>query len=283
MRRMRLVRGLVPAALAAAVLAAVLAPACVSLGEGEGKITGSLNVPNCWSGRFDLAPDFYAGIPYRDSVELRIQRGGDFETFSDGVVILVDDVHAIRPDRGPGLLGEPLKVSLPPGVTPPGVPITPDPDPASVHLTLYLQRTCRTQNIALHAVAAATLNSDGTCDSVDSGDDFIGPCQGAPSPADDGGTSSPDGGDAGPVGDGGTSPAAGPVGHSVITFNHLYNAVPEETNAAERLSEGNFDVYLVDPREICPGGLGPPPRCRGHLSGNFRFYFQRGRPGQPFP
>ncbi|HWL88192.1 MAG TPA: hypothetical protein VNO21_20455, partial [Polyangiaceae bacterium] len=64
---------------------------------------------------------------------------------------------------------------------------------------------------------------------------------------------------------------------------HLYNAVPDETNAGERLTEGTFDVYLVDPREVCPGGLGPPPHCRGHLKGNFHFYYERGRPGQPFP
>ena len=41
--------------------------------------------------------------------------------------------------------------------------------------------------------------------------------------------------------------------------------------------------YLADPRQISPGGLGPPPPCWGHLKGNFHFYFQRGRPAQPFP
>ncbi|MDB4995449.1 MAG: hypothetical protein JWM74_2881, partial [Myxococcaceae bacterium] len=51
-----------------------LVPAC-SLGEGQGVITGTLNVPNCWSGKFDLHPDFFAGVPYRDSLTLRIQNG----------------------------------------------------------------------------------------------------------------------------------------------------------------------------------------------------------------
>ncbi|WP_394848354.1 hypothetical protein LZC95_12930 [Pendulispora brunnea] len=278
---MGLTRGLAPAIVATALLGAVLVPACGSLGDGEGSIGGTLNVPNCWSGDFRLAPDFYAGVPYRDSVQLRIQHGGDFETFSDGIMILVDDVHAIRGDNGlPSRLGQPLKVSLPVGVFPPGVPITPDPDPGLVHLTLYLQRTCRTQNVALHAVSAASLNANGTCDAIDSGEPFIGPCQGSASPP---GADAGAGGDAGADGgDGGTSTPPR-VGYSTITFDHLYNAVPEETNAAQRLSEGRFDVYLVDPREICPGGLGPPPRCRGHLTGNFRFYFERGRPGQPFP
>jgi hypothetical protein len=70
---------------------------------------------------------------------------------------------------------------------------------------------------------------------------------------------------------------------STITFTSLFNANPDETNAAERLSSGSFDFYLADPREICPGGLGPPPPCRGHIHGTFSFYFQRGRPAQPFP
>src|SRR5262249_39920926 len=147
---MGLLRGLAPAVVAIALLGAAVIPACGSLGDGEGNIFGTLNVPNCWSGEFKLAPDFYAGVPYRDSLQLRIQHGGDFETFSDGVMILVDNVHTIRGDNNvPSLLNQPLKVSLPVGVFPPGVPITADPDPGLVHLTLYLQRTCRTQNVAL--------------------------------------------------------------------------------------------------------------------------------------
>jgi hypothetical protein len=245
--------------------ALVLVPAC-SLGEGQGQIHGTLNVPNCWSGRFDLAPDFYAGVPYRDTLELRIQRGGDFETFSDGIVVMIDDVHAIRPDRGPGKLGQALDVSLPPEVTPPGVPVKPVANPASVHVALYLQRSCRTQNVALFAVDQALLNDDGSCSALADGGQPPDPCTAA---------------NMTPQGDAGSS--AGPVGHSTITFNHLFNGVPEETDAAKRLNDGSFDIYLVDPREICPGGLGPPPRCRGHLTGSFHFYFERGRPAQPFP
>jgi hypothetical protein len=79
-------------------------------------------------------------------------------------------------------------------------------------------------------------------------------------------------------------PAAPPtVRQSTITFSALFDGNPNESNAGERLSSGTFDFYLGDPREICPGGLGPPPRCRGYLHGSFNFYFQRGRPAQPFP
>ena len=75
----------------------------------------------------------------------------------------------------------------------------------------------------------------------------------------------------------------GAIGTSTITFHHLFDGNPDEANASERLSEADFDFYLADPRNICPGGLGPPPRCEGHLKGSFKFYFQRGRPAQPFP
>src|SRR5262249_31194290 len=82
-----------------------------------------------------------------------------------------------------------------------------------------------------------------------------------------------------------SSPTAptGPTGRSTITFRSLFNGDVDESSAELRLNEGSFDVYLADPREICPGGLGPPPPCRGHLKGGFKFYFERGRPAQPFP
>ena len=63
----------------------------------------------------------------------------------------------------------------------------------------------------------------------------------------------------------------------------VFDGDPTEVSAAQRLNQGTFDVYLADPREICPGGLGPPPLCRGSLHGEFNFYFERGRPAQPFP
>ncbi len=269
------------------LLALALVPAC-SLGEGNGTITGTLDVPNCWSGKFDLHPDFFAGVPYRDSLQLRIQNGGDFQTFSDGLSILVDDIHAIRGDNGkPSLLGEPLTVSLPPGVSPPGVPLKGNPDPASVHLVLYLQKTCRTQNVALYAMDSVSLNADGSCGAVDGGE-VPQVCGTSTDPL---ATGTTDGGMSSDASlDGGSSPATGPdagppnrVGKSTITFLHLFDNQSDETDAAERLNEGTFDVFLADPREICPGGIGPPPRCRGELTGTFRFYFERGRPAQPFP
>ncbi len=269
-----------------AQLGCIFAVTQTSLGQGQGTVTGTLNTPDCWSGPFNLQPDFFAGVPYRDSLNIRVQNGSDFETFSDGVSILVDDVHAIRPDTGPGELGQPLSVSLPPGVVPPGVPITANPNPASVHLTLYLGRSCHTQNVALYAMDQVTLNASGTCDAVDGSAIQLSCGAGA------GDASLPDAAvtDGGLASDASTSdgappagPSGGSIGRSTITFTHLFDNNPDETDAAQRLTEATFQVYLADPRDLCPGGLGPPPPCRGMLTGSFKFYFQRGRPAQPFP
>ena len=57
--------------------------------------------------------------------------------------------------------------------------------------------------------------------------------------------------------------------------------------AAERLNAGCFDIYLADPRDAPAvgenGAKAAPPLCRGHLRGSFSFFFERGRPAQPFP
>ncbi len=68
-----------------------------------------------------------------------------------------------------------------------------------------------------------------------------------------------------------------------MTFHSLFDGDVNESNAQQRLTDADFDIYLANPREISAGGLGPPPPCRGHIKGRFRFYFQRGRPAQPFP
>lgn len=221
--------------------------ASCSVGGGQGSVTGTLNVANCWSGKFDLQPDFFGATPFRDQLTFRIQHGGDFENFSDGVSILVSDGTAVR-----AKLGQPLSVDLPAEVSPPGVPVKAIKDPAVVQLALYLQGSCRPEVPALYAVAEATTNADGSCD--DTTVTAALQCDATP-----------------------------PSRKSTITFQHLFNGDPEEPDADKRLSEATFDVYLADPRELCPGGLGPAPPCRGHIQGSFRFYFERGKPAQAFP
>jgi hypothetical protein len=309
---------------AGAVLGIALAPGC-SQGDGTGSASGTLDVPDCWSGAFDLKPDFFAAVPSTssfDALQIRVQNGGDYESFSDGIAILVDDAGEVRGDPTldgtprPSLIGQPLIVALPPGIAPPGVPIVPEMNPSIVHASLYLQRTCRTQNLALYALAAVTLNPDGTCQRPPGGEPPY-PCGGpAVAVADAGGDASGDAqstaaadastdaassvsGDAAvssadaSAGDAASSDAAGAasgegggaaqIGTSTIVFKSLFDGNPDEENAQNRLTDAQFDFYFADPRETCPGAFGPPPRCRGHLTGSFKFYFERGQPAQAFP
>jgi hypothetical protein len=284
-------------------VAAVLQPAC-SLGSGTGSCSGTLNIPDCWSGQFDLHPDFFAVVPgasphyptANDALQIRIQNGGDFETFSDGLLILVDDAGEVRGDPAtdgtprPSLLGQTLVVSLPAGVAPPGVPVTPIASPPIVHASLYLDKTCRTQNDALYAMAAVSGvdPTTGDCTAPEGGASTALTCPGPATLGDAGVDGGVDGGpagvEAGTGGDaGGYAAPPGTTGTSTIVFNSLFDGNTDESNASERLTDASFDFYLADPRAMCPGGLGPPPPCRGHLHGQFHFYFQRGRPAQPFP
>jgi hypothetical protein len=280
----------IPALAVFAVIGGAGVASC-SIGTGEGSVTGTLDVPDCWSGPFNLQPTFFGAVPYDNTLELRIQNGGDYETFSDGVQILIDSLSAIRgSSTQASLYGQALTVSLPVGVSPPGVPLSGNPDPSIVHLTLYLQRTCPTQSVALYAMESVSLNAAGGCDARDAGAAQI-TCPGSGVGLADAGATGDAGGvaDAGAVADAsasvsGEAGAAAPsVGHSTITFSSLFDGNPNEVSADLRLNQGTFQVYLADPREGCPGGGGPPPPCRGMLTGNFKFYFERGKPAQPFP
>jgi hypothetical protein len=281
-----------------AVLGTWLAPGC-SVAEGAGTVAGTLNVRDCWSGPFNLQPNFFAAVPSAsgeiesgasesagtsDALQLRIQNGGDFENFSDGLVILIDDAGEIRGDPSPtglprnSLLGQNLVVSIPVGVSVSGVPVTAVANPGIVHATMYLQQTCRTQNVALFALSEVSVNPDGSCGP---GPGTQPPMQcGAPAvvPDTDGGPIMPAFPQAGP--DAGASPA---TRSSWIRFTSLFDGNPDESDAQKRLTQADFEFFLANPREICPGGFGPPPPCRGDIRGNFKFYFERGQPAQPFP
>lgn len=190
-----------------------------SVGTGSGEVhSDELKAPGCFYGAYDLGPTFFASNPFRNSQEIRVQRRNDFIENSDGVEVLVRDTAKIRAS-----LGQSLRVGLTPDVVPPGVPITPDPDPPIVSIVLYLHETCHGQNIALYATQGS------------------------------------------------------------ITFEHLFDGDPNESDAESKLTHATFDVYVGDPRDEPPAG-GPIPAAKlSHVVGEFRFYFQRGQPAQPFP
>ncbi len=122
--------------------------ACTT-GEGEGEVVSDrLFVEDCWNGPFDLGPTFFGANPYRNSLNIRIQRGDNIEEVSDGLIVLVNDVSGIRANG----ISVAQRVGLPPGVAPPGTPVAFNPDPPEVHLSLYLHDTCHRQNGTLHSI-----------------------------------------------------------------------------------------------------------------------------------
>jgi hypothetical protein len=209
-----------------ALLAALAVSAC-SVGEGEGSIRSErLFIADCWDGPVNLRPSFFGANAFeqQDSMLIRVQRGGRELEVSDGIVVAVNDVTAIRED----MLGQDLAIGLPAGVSPPGVPVRWVPDPPKVSLSLYLYESCHAQNSAAYAF-------DGW-----------------------------------------------------IRFSSLFSGDRNETNAADRLTDAEFEAYVADPREMDYDSLGNPSPNDGLgrasvVTGSFRFYFERGVPAQPFP
>lgn len=131
-------------------------PICMgcSLGQGEGDVkSDALFVQDCWFGEYDLQPDFFAADPYRETMTMRVQRGTDIQEVSDGLSILVQDVTVLRNEW----LDKPLKVTLPPGILPPGAtfPSPPPENQPTVNVALYLQRSCHNQTSVLYGVSGS--------------------------------------------------------------------------------------------------------------------------------
>lgn len=65
-----------------------------------------------------------------------------------------------------------------------------------------------------------------------------------------------------------------------ITFKSILRGDPSSSDTNSKRIEGFFDnVTLEDPRHAA----GAPARSAGTLSGQFKFFYQRGGPAQPFP
>ena len=236
------------ACLGAMACCALLATAGCSLGQGTGSVTSDhLFAHDCWGmpsvgtmpavgAPYDMLPDFFAAVPYRKTLQIRVQRGTDLTEISDGLEVLIDDLDTIRAtipqDNGAdagATTPTSFRVSVPAGVHPPGSPSVPPPEvvakPPLVHMSLYLERSCHNQNIVLYSV-------DGT-----------------------------------------------------ISFTELFDGNPNETSAQQKLTDATFDVQFGDLRDVPLGGYprDVPPGLQSRVQGSFRFYFERGQPGQPFP
>ncbi|HEU5076426.1 MAG TPA: hypothetical protein VFU02_19680 [Polyangiaceae bacterium] len=114
-----------------------------TVGEGDGWVKSTkLYIRDCWNGGFDLRPDFFAANPFSDDTQvIRIQRGDNLQEVSDGLMILVTDTQTVREE----MLGVPLEVGIPVGVSCPGRPVVYDENPALVNMSLYLHDSCHTQ------------------------------------------------------------------------------------------------------------------------------------------
>ncbi len=69
-----------------------------------------------------------------------------------------------------------------------------------------------------------------------------------------------------------------------VTFSHLFDGDPTESDAEKKLTEGSFDVMVANPQDVVTSGPmeGTIPH-QSELTGTFRFFFERGQPAQPFP
>ena len=79
-----------------------------SVGHGRGEITGTLTIDGCKNqGAYSLAPDAFFADTAEQLLSLRVQRGGDIETYSDGVAVLVKNAALLKEQR----LGEDIDLS----------------------------------------------------------------------------------------------------------------------------------------------------------------------------
>jgi hypothetical protein len=65
-----------------------------------------------------------------------------------------------------------------------------------------------------------------------------------------------------------------------IRFHNLFSGDTNEKNSEARLTSATFSATFEDPRQL-GGASGAEPRA-STVSGSFEFYFQRGKPAQPF-
>ncbi len=246
-----------------------------SLGQGEGDVQSELLFArDCWCSTYNLRPDFFSAVPYRNTLQIRVQHGTDLQEVSDGLAVLVDDVAQVR---GP-LRNKRLKVGLPIGVELPGEGSV-DPDTVGTGAPEPLPIGC--------------------------GPDEPPPLEACPLEELDALNASTEEGEAGGESSEGEPVGGTPLVHmalylqqschnqnivlyavkGTIMFRTLFSADPNEAVATEKYTDAIFDVQMGDLQEVPAGAPADevPEDRQTRLRGCFRFYFERGQPGQPFP
>jgi hypothetical protein len=253
---------------------ASLGTAACTQGQGEG-IVGSdqLLAKDCWCSGYSMQPDFFAAVPYRDTLQIRVQRGADVQEISDGLSILIDNVPAIRPksDSDDGLLGQRLEVKLPAEL-----------EPLATGKTFSLGGTTGEGCQAESFIAQLPTDDDTSRQKKEKFQGLLDSFNAADAP----------------------DPTAPSIVHMAlylqqschnqnivlygvrgsIMFTSLFSGDPNEAAADAKLTEAVFDVWVGDPQDAPPDKPGEIPKeQQTNLKGYFRFYFQRGQPAQPFP
>ena len=70
-----------------------------------------------------------------------------------------------------------------------------------------------------------------------------------------------------------------------IRFSSLFSGDINEGSAENRLTDATFDASFADPRELAEvpeSDVDARAALTSKVTGNFRFFFQRGQPSQPF-
>ncbi len=266
------------------VLVALAAPAGCSLGQGEGVVhSDALYAKDCvlptrgeenecefdpadggagdagadagtdyGCDNYDLLPNFFAAIPSQNTLQMRIQRGTDITELSDGLALLITDVAEIR-----AALKARRDAAMAAGATedealetafvdvPVALPpgVTTSGAPVSPEPPCDAAvKLCTVTPVAMSLYLQKSCHNQNTMLYAVSG---------------------------------------------FVRFNSLFSGDPTEPSAAEKLTYvSHFDITVGDPRDAPPGiPIGPdsiPAELTSKLTGNFRFYFERGKPAQPF-
>lgn len=259
----------------AALCALALFTLGCSLGQGEGGVASDrLLAKDCWCSGYDLSPNFFAAVPYRETVQMRVQRGTDYQETSDGLSMLVNDVRRIRGETGgDSLLGKPIAVTIPrhieilgggrawdPGegcVPLPGEPGS-DAGPGNGIVQSAWPMPCDTSKLPPeqpgdeifsdpdHPLVHLALYLQQSCHNQNV---ILYALRGR------------------------------------ILFTSLFSGDPNEQVGSERYTQAVFDVEVGDlqdtPTNMTPDDI--PAEKRSNVKGCFQFYFERGQPGQPFP
>ncbi|MBW2278108.1 MAG: hypothetical protein JRF63_11475, partial [Deltaproteobacteria bacterium] len=71
-------------------------------GAGDGRVWGSLYLPECGvdDDDYDMGVDFFAASYFENTLQVRLQNGGQDQALTDGVVIQVRDVEMIADAPG---------------------------------------------------------------------------------------------------------------------------------------------------------------------------------------